>query len=54
MNDFENDSHERIERFVRSENIARFGRLLANEHDEAERETLVRLIDQEMGYAPPA
>jgi hypothetical protein len=47
MNGFHVDPQERIERFVRCENITRFGRMLAAERDESERKILTELISQE-------
>jgi hypothetical protein len=41
------EQRESVERFVRSENIARFRRMLENEPGESEHRILSDLIDQE-------
>ena len=41
------EQRESVERFVRSENIARFRRMLKTEPNESERRILSGLIDQE-------
>jgi hypothetical protein len=44
------DEHrESVERFVRSENVARFRRMFETEPNESERRILSDLIDQETG-----
>jgi hypothetical protein len=47
MNGFHDEPRDRIERFVRFENVARFGRLLETEQDESECKILAELISQE-------
>jgi hypothetical protein len=49
MDSFHHEQRECIERFVRHENIARFGRMLATERNESERRILAELIAQERG-----
>jgi hypothetical protein len=41
------EQRESVERFVRSENVARFRRMLETEPNESERRILSDLIDQE-------
>lgn len=53
MNGFDQKHHERLERFVRSENVARFRHLLATATDEAEREMLVGLLNKEQEKQSP-
>jgi hypothetical protein len=47
MNGPASEHQERLERFVQSENVARFRRLLATEPDEAERDLLLGLLFEE-------
>ena len=47
MNGPASEHDERLERFVRRENVARFRRRLTTESDEAEREMLFKLLIEE-------
>ncbi len=47
MNGLASEHDERLERFVRRENAARFRRLLTAESDEAERDILLKLLIEE-------
>jgi hypothetical protein len=52
MNRPASEHHERLERFVCRENVARFRRLLTTESDEAERDMLFRLLTEEQEKPP--
>ena len=47
MNRFDQQHHERLERFARRENVTRFLLLLSTETDEVERKALFGLLDRE-------
>ncbi len=49
VDEFDQNHHERLERFVRRENVARFRHLLAAETSDAEREMLLALLNAEQG-----
>jgi len=52
MNGPASEHHERLERFVCRENVARFRRLLTTESDEAERDMLFKLLIEEQEKPP--